>query len=140
VVIVTDRSAIGSSSALPATRPSGCSRRLKIYGTRPNAPGVPRAGQDGHMADTSDESRELMVIGVPIDCVGAPTPDDAPFGTELAPGALRSAGVVAALGAADAGDLDVRLIGRDRDLETGVLGWPAVREVTGAVRARVQAA
>ena len=92
------------------------------------------------MADTSDEPRELTVIGVPIDCVGAPTPDHAPFGTELAPGALRSAGVVAALGAGDAGDLDVRLIGRHRDLETGVLGWPAVREVTSAVRAGVQAA
>jgi arginase len=81
--------------------------------------------------------RDLVLVGVPIDCVGAPAPDDAPFGSELSPGALRDAGVTEALSGQDAGDLDVRLIGRDRDAETGVLGWPAVAEMTGAVRARV---
>ena len=82
--------------------------------------------------------RDLVLVGVPIDCVGAPAPDEAPFGTELSPGALRAAGVTEALSGQDAGDLDVRLIGRDRDAETGVLGWPAVVEVTDAVRARVR--
>jgi hypothetical protein len=58
--------------------------------------------------------RDLVLVGVPIDCVGAPAPDEAPFGTELSPGALRAAGVTEALSGQDAGDLDVRLIGRDR--------------------------
>jgi arginase len=83
-------------------------------------------------------SRDLVLVGVPIDCVGAPAPDHAPFGTELSPAALRAAGVGGALAGEDGGDLDVRLTGRDRDAATGVLGWPAVVEVTDAVRDRVR--
>jgi arginase len=79
----------------------------------------------------------LVVLGVPIDCVGVPDPGDPPFGTELSPGVLRSGGLLSATGAADAGDLPVRLVGRERDNETGVLAWPGVRQVTAAVRSRV---
>jgi arginase len=82
-------------------------------------------------------SRDAVLIGVPIDCIGAPTADGAAFGCELAPAALRASGVVEALGAADDGDLGVRLIGRGRDSATGILGWPGVVEVTSAVRAKV---
>jgi arginase len=82
--------------------------------------------------------RRITLVGVPIDCVGAPQPGDAPFGTELAPAALRDAGLARAIGADDAGDLPVRLVGQARDAETGVVGWPSVRSVTSAVRARVR--
>ena len=78
------------------------------------------------------------MVGVPIDCIGAPSPDGAAFGTELAPAALRASGVIEALGAADEGDLGVRLIGRTRDPATGVLGWPGVVDVTGTVRDKVR--
>jgi arginase len=82
--------------------------------------------------------RRITLVGVPIDCVGAPRPGDPPFGTELAPAALRHAGLARAIGAGDAGDLPVRLVGQARDAETGVVGWPSVRSVTSAVRARVR--
>jgi hypothetical protein len=49
--------------------------------------------------------RALTVVGVPIDSLGTPG------GTERAPAALRRAGIVAELGARDAGDLAVRLAG-----------------------------
>ena len=75
-----------------------------------------------------------MATGVPIDCVNAVQPDSEPFGTELSPAALRDAGLLDAIGAADAGDLAVRLVGRDRDPGTGVLGWPSVLATTRAVR------
>lgn len=83
-------------------------------------------------------------MGVPIDCVGAPSPDGAPFGTELSPGALRAAGVGVRLAhrgqrILDAGDLPVRLIGRDRDPATGVTGWPGVARTTKALRDAVAA-
>lgn len=79
----------------------------------------------------------ITVVGVPIDCVGVPEAGDPPFGTELSPGTLRAAGLVAAVGGRDAGDLPVRLVGRVRDRDTGVLAWPSVREMTEAVRHRV---
>ena len=44
--------------------------------------------------------RESVVVGVPIDSYGKPG------GTELAPATLRELGIVEALGARDAGDLD----------------------------------
>ena len=78
--------------------------------------------------------RPIVTTGVPIDCVNAVAVDSAPFGTELSPAALRAAGLPAAVGAADAGDLPVRLVGRDRDPATGVLGWPSVLATTQAVR------
>ncbi|MDI1461224.1 arginase family protein [Catellatospora sp. KI3] len=84
------------------------------------------------------DERWPTVLGVPIDCVGVPEAGDPPFGTELSPAALRGAGLVRAVGAADAGDLAVRLVGRDRDPSTGVLAWASVREVTSAVRTAVR--
>jgi arginase len=75
-----------------------------------------------------------VATGVPIDCINAVEPDSEPFGTELSPAALREAGLLDAIGAADAGDLAVRLVGRDRDPGTGVLGWPSVLATTQAVR------
>jgi arginase len=83
-------------------------------------------------------AREAVVVGIPIDCTGAHGTADAPFGTELAPSALRSAGLVAAVAAADDGNLGVRIVGRDRDPATGVLGWPSVAGVTSEVRARTR--
>ncbi len=83
-------------------------------------------------------ARARVVVGVPIDCVGAPSPDGAAFGTELSPATLRACGVVGACGATDDGDLGVRLVGRARDPETGVLGWPSVARMTDAVRDKVR--
>ncbi|HEU5419331.1 MAG TPA: arginase family protein [Streptosporangiaceae bacterium] len=83
---------------------------------------------------TVPAERRLVITGVPIDCVSAPAADSAAFGTELAPGALREAGLAAVVGAADAGDLPVRLVGRARDPGTGIVGWPSVQDLTSAVR------
>ena len=76
----------------------------------------------------------IVATGVPIDCVNAVEPGSEPFGTELSPAALRDAGLLEAIGAADAGDLAVRLVGRERDPGTGVLGWPSVLATTQALR------
>jgi arginase len=81
-----------------------------------------------------EDRRRLVITGVPIDSVSAPEPGSEPFGTELAPVALRAAGLADAVGAADAGDLPVRLTGRARDPQTGVVGWPSVQALTEAVR------
>lgn len=78
-----------------------------------------------------------MIIGAPIDSVGAASAGDAPFGCELTPATLRAAGVVMAVGAPDEGDMDVRIVGRDVDSETGMFGWPSVTEVTTTIRARI---
>ncbi len=82
--------------------------------------------------------RRILATGVPIDCVSAPAPGSPLFGTELAPAALRDAGLPGAAGAADAGDLDVRLVGRDRDPATGIVGWPSVLAATRALRSLVR--
>jgi arginase len=71
------------------------------------------------------------IIGVPIDSVGRSG------GTELAPAALRAHGIVERLGAADRGDLDVRVRGDERDPDTGVIGIDGVLATTAAVRAAV---
>jgi arginase len=71
------------------------------------------------------------VLGVPIDSVGRSG------GTELAPAALREAGLVERLGAADRGDLDVRIRGDARDPDTGIVGSPDVLAMTAVVRAAV---
>jgi arginase len=76
----------------------------------------------------------LVITGVPIDSVSSPAADSEPFGTELAPVALRAAGLAAAVGAEDSGDLPVRLVGRVREIQTGVIGWPSVKSLTEAVR------
>jgi arginase len=74
---------------------------------------------------------EWVVLGVPIDSVGRSG------GTELAPAALREAGLVERLGAADRGDLGVRIRGDERDPETGIVGSPDILATTTAVRAAV---
>jgi arginase len=74
---------------------------------------------------------EWAVLGVPIDSVGRNG------GTELAPAALREAGLVERLGIPDRGDLDVRIRGEERDPETGIVGSPDVLTTTRAVRAAV---
>jgi len=77
------------------------------------------------------------MVGVPIDSVGAAGQGDAPFGCELMPATLRAAGLAAATGVPDAGDMDVRIVGRDVDPVTGMFGWPSVARVSTAIRARV---
>jgi arginase len=72
------------------------------------------------------------VIGVPIDSVGRSG------GTELAPAALREHGIVERLGAADRGDLDVKVRGDERDPATGVIGIDGVVATTIAVRGAVR--
>jgi arginase len=91
------------------------------------------------VSDRDGPPDDLIIIGIPIDSVGAAKPGDAPVGCELMPGALRSAGLIAAIGAADGGDMDVRISGRKRDTEAGMFGWPSVARVTTAVRGRVAA-
>lgn len=76
----------------------------------------------------------FAIIGVPIDSVGRCG------GAERSPGALRELGLVDALGAADRGDLDVRVRGEERDPETGLLASDDVFATTAAVRAAVVAA
>jgi arginase len=71
------------------------------------------------------------VLGVPIDSVGRSG------GTELAPAALRDAGLIERLGAADRGDLDVRIGGEERDPDTGIVGSPDVLAMTAVVRGAV---
>lgn len=75
---------------------------------------------------------DWVAIGVPIDSVGRAG------GTELAPAAVREQGLLDRIGARDAGDLDVRIRGDERDPETGVLGIDGVLDVTRAVRAAVR--
>jgi len=83
--------------------------------------------------------RDLVIVGAPIDSVGAAGFDDARFGCELMPAALRGGGLVAAVGAPDEGDMAIRIVGRDVDSGTGMFGWTSVAEVTTAIRARIAA-
>lgn len=75
-------------------------------------------------------------LGVPVDSVAAP-PGGPLFGTELGPRAMRDHGLVRRLDAADAGDLDVRIVGPDRDPISGIVGWPSVGATVAAIRAAV---
>ena len=75
-------------------------------------------------------------LGVPIDSVGSPD-GGPPFGTEVAPSALRDRDIVVRLGAADRGDADVRVTGPARDPVSGIVGWPSVGAMTTRVRAAV---
>ena len=72
------------------------------------------------------------VLGVPIDSVGRSG------GTELAPAALREAGLVERLGIADRGDVDVRIRGEERDPETGIVGSPDVLRMTVTMRSAIR--
>ena len=78
------------------------------------------------------------VIGVPIDCIGADEQTLTAFGTELAPAALRELEVVSRVGGEDKGDLDVRVVGRQRDAETGLVGGDTVRQAVSGIRAGVR--
>ena len=77
----------------------------------------------------------FTIIGVPIDSVGLGRAE--PHGTELAPAALRVAGLDR-LGWPDAGDLDVRIPDHVRDPATGVVGIDGVLATTDGVRAAIQ--
>jgi arginase len=72
-------------------------------------------------------------IGVPIDSVGRSG------GTEHGPAKLRELGLAAACGS-DAGDLDVRIRGEERDPETGIVGSADVLKTTEAIREAVATA
>ena len=75
--------------------------------------------------------RTFTTLGVPIDSVGLGNAELR--GTELAPAALRAAGLDR-LGWDDAGDLGVRIPDHDRDPGTGLIGLPGVLSTTSAVR------
>jgi arginase len=66
-------------------------------------------------------------LGVPIDSVGRAG------GTEFAPDAIRDASGGSGLWASDAGDLDIRIRGDDRDGETGIIASDDVLHVTREV-------
>ena len=68
---------------------------------------------------------------MPIDSVGRLG------GTEHAPRALRDVGLIEALDARDAGDLDVHIRDERRDPDTGVVGIADVLAMTAAVRSAV---
>jgi arginase len=74
---------------------------------------------------------DFAIIGVPIDSVGRCG------GAERSPGTLRELGLAGALGAAERGDLDVRVRGEERDSETGLLASDDVLATTATIRAAV---
>jgi arginase len=113
---------------------SCCNRPVSALG--PGLPDWNGARGAGDEPDVGEHLDMLRIIGVPIDSIGIADGDER-RGTERAPQALRSAGVVEALGAVDAGDLEVRITDRTRDHATGVVGWTDVSRTTAAVRAAV---
>jgi arginase len=70
---------------------------------------------------------QFAFLGVPIDSVGRAG------GTEFAPEAIREASAGSGLWATDAGDLEVRIRGDDRDAETGIIASDDVLHVTREV-------
>jgi arginase family enzyme len=74
----------------------------------------------------------LAVIDAPLDCSGARR------GEELAPAALRAAGLVERLGARDAGEADAQIRDTRRDPATGVIGALDVRRAASDIAARVR--
>lgn len=75
--------------------------------------------------------KPLTFIGVPIDSVNPGG------GNSRAPQALRELGLPAALGAEDAGDLPVAVLGAERDPATGILASEDVLASTATIRAAV---
>jgi len=73
----------------------------------------------------------FTVLGVPIDSVGRSG------GTELSPPVLRGLGLVDALGATDAGDLDVTIRGDERDPQTGIVASDDVLVTSVAIHEAV---
>ena len=76
---------------------------------------------------TADVAADFTFIGVPIDSVGRAG------GTEHGPAMLRALGSGRPPGG-DAGDLDVRIRGDDRDPVTGIIGSADVLTATAAIR------
>ena len=76
---------------------------------------------------------DFTFIGVPIDSVGRAG------GTEHGPAKLRALGLADLL-SGDAGDLDVRIRGEERDAVTGILGSPDVLSATVGIREATAAA
>ena len=74
----------------------------------------------------------FTLIGVPIDSVGRSG------GTEHGPATLRDLGLAEVCGT-DAGDLDVRIRGEERDPATGIVGSAGVLRTTAAIRDAVAA-
>jgi arginase len=72
-------------------------------------------------------SPRFTFVGVPIDSVGRAG------GTEFAPQAIREASAGSWLWPVDAGDLDVRIRGDDRDPDTGIIGSADVLRTTEVV-------
>jgi len=70
----------------------------------------------------------FTALGIPVDSVGRSG------GTELAPRELRRLGVLDAIGAADAGDLDVRIRGDERDPSTGIIASDDVLATSARIR------
>jgi arginase len=73
------------------------------------------------------------VLDAPLDCSGAGR------GEELAPSALRAAGLLERLGARDAGEADARIRDSQRDPRTGVIGADDVRRASAAIAGGVRA-
>jgi arginase family enzyme len=72
--------------------------------------------------------------------IGAPLNSSArPGGEELAPAAIRRAGLVDRLGAEDDGDIAARVWPAERDAASGVLGLPGLRAAGDELRDRVDA-
>jgi arginase len=69
----------------------------------------------------------LSVIDAPLNCSGTGG------GEELAPAALRAAGLLERLGAEDAGEADAHIRDDRRDPETGVIGAADVRRASAAI-------
>jgi arginase len=72
-------------------------------------------------------------MGAPLDSSGAGR------GERHAPGALRAAGLVGALGAEDAGDADTVLSDATRDPVTGVIGFSALVRASQVLRSTLRA-
>jgi arginase len=72
-------------------------------------------------------------LGVPVDSIGRSG------GTERSPSALRSLGLVEALGATDDGDLDVSIRGDERDPATGIVASADVIATSRTIRDAVAA-
>jgi arginase len=77
--------------------------------------------------------RGTELIGVPIDSVGRSG------GTELGPQTLRELGLVDALQATDAGDLEIRIRGEKRDPATGIIASDDVLRATTMLREAIAA-